>query len=635
MPRARANGGWALLAVLSVTGAAVMVLASVMSWSNENSTVTGRRNEYFATAYAAEAATEKALSAMVQDDENYGEGYVLQRTSNYSAMVPTASDDPYWANFNFGGGAKAQSMIVNMMSSNAATLGAPYTGMMSQGFTYEIIANAQNTGTMYQIPSTVGQKVVLSQIPMFQFAIFYENTMEIDPGANMTVNGTVHGNGNDYIYPNSGVTLHFANDVSASGHVSETPNPLDPSSRGAIGNVNFSGTHVSGVNPLELPSGAGTNSMQNGGALLQLPGTTGTSNTSLLYSQAQMIVLVSNASITVTSGAYNNQATVVPISQWSLFISADTNNNFYDQRDGLPVDAVKVDVGNLRNWCNTNTSLGTVDSLYIADMRSTSTEVVVTNTTYATNLTYSTNLATTAWFPTAGTYTPPVTTNGNGSGRTYTYGLISQTTSVVTNNTYLTNYPVNSQPGIVLTNGTTLPSAGLAVATPDPVYVIGDWNVSTNGTPANVGTANTSETYPSAIYADAITVLSSSWKNANSDLTIANRPAANDTVNAAFFTGNVPSNGSYYSGGVENFPRFLENWSGRTFTYNGSMVQAFQSQIANYPWPGTGTVYNPPVRNWAFDLNFNDPQKLPPLTPRVVYIQRSSWSLLAPNTTSF
>ncbi len=41
----------------------------------------------------------------------------------------------------------------------------------------------------------------------------------------------------------------------------------------------------------------------------------------------------------------------------------------------------------------------------------------------------------------------------------------------------------------------------------------------------------------------------------------------------------------------------------------------FDSQIANAPWPGTGVVYNPPVRHWSFDTNFLNPAKLPPLTP--------------------
>ena len=65
------------------------------------------------------------------------------------------------------------------------------------------------------------------------------------------------------------------------------------------------------------------------------------------------------------------------------------------------------------------------------------------------------------------------------------------------------------------------------------------------------------------------------------------------------------------------------------------MVEMFTSQIANDPWPGTGTVYNPPNRYWAYDTNFNNPSQLPPLTPRVIYINRSRWNSLPPGSTVF
>jgi hypothetical protein len=176
---------------------------------------------------------------------------------------------------------------------------------------------------------------------------------------------------------------------------------------------------------------------------------------------------------------------------------------------------------------------------------------------------------------------------------------------------------------------------GLGVATPDPVYIVGNYNVSTNGTPANLGTFNTTQTRPAAVYSDAVTILSPNWNPQNSSNSISSRTAANDTVNAALLTGNVPSDGNYYSGGVENFPRFLENWSGCTFTYNGSMVCMFNSQVAIAPWPGTGTVYNPPTRNWAFDLNFNNPAKQPPMMPFVISVNRGAWTFLRTNTVSF
>ena len=98
----------------------------------------------------------------------------------------------------------------------------------------------------------------------------------------------------------------------------------------------------------------------------------------------------------------------------------------------------------------------------------------------------------------------------------------------------------------------------------------------------------------------------------------------------------MATSGSDYSGGVENLPRLLENWSGKTLTYNGSMVCMFQSQIATAPYPGTATgVFTPPARNWSFDQNFSNPNKQPPLMPRAIVVQRNQWVSLPPNTTSF
>jgi hypothetical protein len=99
-------------------------------------------------------------------------------------------------------------------------------------------------------------------------------------------------------------------------------------------------------------------------------------------------------------------------------------------------------------------------------------------------------------------------------------------------------------------------------------------------------------------------------------------------VNAAILSGIVPSGKGYYSGGVENFPRFLEDWGGKTLTYNGSMVAMFNSLIATAPW-GSADVYSPPARNWAFDQNYIDATKLPPGTPEVRAVIKSTWETVA------
>ena len=676
----RRRGGWALLAVLALAVGGLLVAASVLSWSSLTSSNTSRNNEFYATTYAAESATEKALSVIVCDYENYGAPLVYSKLSTYSNYIPTAIDDPYWGSYSFSAGAGQSNLtVVNLINpTNIVVLGPPYSGLIMNAATYEIISTAKNKTTEFQLPACVGQQINLGTIPIFQFAIFYQNTMEIDPGANMTINGFAHGNSTVYMDPNSGVTLTFSNDVSAAGNLILGQNPLDPTTgRNPSPSPAFNGYHLSGVNPLILPvgtnsSGTATNTAQNVNAILQLPpaGTSPTSATgsNYLYNRADVIILISNNSVSVTSGVQlNNKATVISNAAWSLWLNTNAGAQFYDQRQGFNIQTAVLDVGKLAAWSATNSTLhqaivaagrpGDLNSVYVADMRSTSNGVITTNITFTTNQ-VATNTSPHTNYPGANTYIPPVTTNttlttnssapatGSYIGSAvhsnnvyiylkitgYSYQLI---TGVVTNYTYITNYTVVSQAGIVLTNGVALPPQGLGVATPDPVYIIGNYNVTTNGAAVNLGTFNTTQTRPAAVYSDAVTILSSNWNPANSTAAIGSRTAANDTVNAAFLTGNVPSNGSYYSGGVENFPRFLENWSGYTFTYNGSMVCMFNSQIATAPWPGTGTVYNPPTRNWAFDLNFNNPAKQPPLMPSVISVNRGAWTFLQTNSVYF
>ena len=116
--------------------------------------------------------------------------------------------------------------------------------------------------------------------------------------------------------------------------------------------------------------------------------------------------------------------------------------------------------------------------------------------------------------------------------------------------------------------------------------------------------------------ADAITILSINW---NDSVTNKMPSPGSTTVNAAMLEGIVPSDPTIsmdYSGGMENFLRLLENWGG-TLTFNGSIVVPFYSQYATNHWRPTGNYYNAPTRRWAFDLNFIDFAKLPPLTPMV------------------
>lgn len=160
-------------------------------------------------------------------------------------------------------------------------------------------------------------------------------------------------------------------------------------------------------------------------------------------------------------------------------------------------------------------------------------------------------------------------------------------------------------------NAARLPDGGLTIATDNPLYVMGHYN--------NLDKKG------SALIGDAVTILSSGWRDSKSDKPLADRKAVTTTVNACIMTGLVETiYGSTYSGGVENLPRFLENWSGVTLTFRGSIIDLWFSRKARGSW-SYGIYYTAPRRNWGFDTDLLDPANWPPGTPRVHTIQRGSW----------
>ncbi|MGH7942711.1 MAG: hypothetical protein ACREE6_12760, partial [Limisphaerales bacterium] len=82
----------------------------------------------------------------------------------------------------------------------------------------------------------------------------------------------------------------------------------------------------------------------------------------------------------------------------------------------------------------------------------------------------------------------------------------------------------------------------------------------------------------------------------------------------------------HYSGGIENFLRLLEDWNGKTLTYNGSIMVMFASKYATNYWQLPEAYYYFPNRQWAFDTNFLIQSDLPPLTPNFRTVIRNSWT---------
>jgi hypothetical protein len=163
-------------------------------------------------------------------------------------------------------------------------------------------------------------------------------------------------------------------------------------------------------------------------------------------------------------------------------------------------------------------------------------------------------------------------------------------------------------PSLRIKNGVEL-DAALTIASANPVYTVGNFN-STNKKPASIMT-------------DALTFLSSAWDDTKGALVKTSRPAVATTVNCSYLTGNKTTTSTVYSGGFENLPRFLEDWTGKTMTWKGSAVCLWPATQATGFWGGT--YYTPPTRSWWYDMDLDNPANLPPGTPMAQVFQRLGW----------
>ena len=413
-------------------------------------------------------------------------------------------------------------------------------------------------------------------ISPWNWALFYNDPLEIHPGPDFTLTGWVHTNSNLYTGHS---TLHFASKVTYSGDWSvgfmpgDTTHPETPASptfpdylppAREIQHLAF------GNDPSRIFNTADSN--PNNDSFHEIIDRPNTSYSDPLagqrfYDQAGVKILIDSANSVTILNDKNNQVKASSsgkdLQLYNTFTAAiSTNKTIQDNREAAQVRLVDLNVAQIKNDIAAGKLPGFNGIIYISD-----------------------------------------TSAGQTGG--------------------------SPKRGIRLKNGATLPTGGLTFASDNPVFVQGDFNTGVNP-PSNTGTYTqptaTGYTWqPAAILADAVNVLSNAWADSNSTLGLASRIASNTTVNAAILAGNVPTGGGKYSGGAENFPRFLENWSNQTFTYYGSMVQLYQSKQSIGAW-GTANVYNPPNRQWFFDSNFFT--TAPPGTLNFINYVKQRWYLL-------
>jgi hypothetical protein len=608
---ARADKGYALIVILIFLGVTLLVLGSLMERTSSSSNQVAHNNQFLASEDAADAATELILATMQRDYLSQ----TLNASNSYTSLIPTTTGWPVQYSFS-------SSVSIGTPTTYLVPLTSSYKNLQGLEEDCTIISTATPIGQTYNVPATVTNVVQFDNVPIFQFAIFYNLDMEIDPGQPMVVKGPVFCNAN--IWDDS-ANLTFLSSVEAVGNI-YTNNDVDPFSdnyTGSTGAPTFDGPVKPAQNALTMPIGGTNNSAASVQNILNLPppglgapnpAYLAASNQNYMFNQADLIISNSVNGIN-GSNAYNSDITVyyenpnisgylnritndvvqivtnlvsgTNVYKTNLFYSFVTNVTFFDFRESDTVQALQIDIGKLDTW--------------------------LTNT--ATNGGSYWNLQN----------TQGSTSKGHWIDAIYAYNSVPLTNSQL--------------PAVRVANGAQLPSSyGLTVSTPQPLYTLGNYNVQTNSGGASLGTNDTSHTYPAALMGDALTILSTNWSDA---VSLANEGTVNPagirtpgdtTVNAAALEGivqTVPTINDNYSGGTENFLRLLEDWNSTVsnhggqsiLTYNGSIVVMFYSQDATNYW-GNG-CYSVPKRNWSFDQNFTQQSKLPPLTPQTKAVLRT------------
>jgi hypothetical protein len=620
--RRAAKEGYALMLTMFMVGVSLTLLIATMSRLSGDADLNARNGQYNASLYAAEAATEKVLGRMRYDFlVGGGADTVTNNLDLYRGLYPAklgATEDPsgYWSSFQFSDGQGHGNATYVGSISNAVwgPLDSQFEGLKGWTQVYRILSNAKQLNGRFNLTNAVQQDVQLISVPVFQFAIFYNSLLEFTWAATFTVNGRTHANGN--IFVGSSANLTFASTVTTTGGIYKTNWDGHTVSQ-YTGSITYSGNpgYSTNVSTLTLP--IGTNSMAPVAVreLINMPplGEDPLSGLGLAryYNKAKVVLLVTDTNV---SAYFKNSSTdSAPASitwppagqmanNFTFYATNDTllatnfpflsvTKSFTDQRENNKlVRPTQIDVGAYKNWLVTD--------------------------------------------PTARSKFPP-STDPNANYPDVIYVMDQRIIGSLTN-----LYSVRLTNGVIIpTNGPTTQPNGWTLATPNPLYIWGNYNIGPGGS-TTAGNTDTSKTYPASLVSDALTILSANWTDTSSSGSYSSRDARDTIVNAAILTGIVYSTdatSNHFSGGVMNLPRLLEDWQGPNakLTLNTSIVNLFDSVRATNWFKNPGFYYTAPTRYFSFDNNFTNYTKLPPATPTIGLINRSKWRVPPPNTVNY
>ena len=434
-------------------------------------------------------------------------------------------------------------------------------------------ANSDSGVQVGEALSRLRRTIEVQRNPLFDFAIFFDDDLELLPGPSMTFSGKVHANGDIYVGVGNNKTLNIDSDYfRCTGEIFRKRKNNNSTTSGSVKIKNSNGNFKSLRNDRDYDYWGDPEAWVNY-ADNRWDGTVQTGSHGVLTQNAPDIGSIANSGHYRTSAdlvfhndrVYHVQNGVeVDITAMVSTAVSETSDEMYDAREETYVPLTEIDLS---------------DPLLTNYIETTNQDSDPSNDIHQIYAYRSPNPQPANWDPGAAS---------------------------------------NWFEGIRLKNGSSIPDDLLFVSE-NPIYVQGDFNTD------DFGTADQKTV---AVISDAVNLLSNTWDDerepGDSFSDIDN--ATETTFNMALITGNVrtPDGGGDYSGGLENLPRFHERWSGVDCQINGAFINLFQSRQATERWGKSG-VYKPPVRSWGYDPGLLNASVLRDLFPQAVSIDRLVW----------
>jgi len=486
-------------------------------------------------------------------------------------------------------------------------------------------------------------KVEVNQIPLQQFAIFYDNDLEIHNGPDMKVMGPVHSNKTLWLATQDG--LQFNDRVSAASAIRNYRDFQGKISGSLIPQLNLKGANIerNGVNDPDTHTGTIQITDKNGNLVnLNNSGITGTSKDSNKNTFLDSLDndWMANAMERFGGKLLDSAMGIKPILPPLPFVDgeqvkADILIQRATHQPGDHMDKMEylADVIIEGNPASIDPKTGELNDIQITDSNG--------NTIPNKQKVGKTN----RYIVTPGEFHD---NRQNQIVKTFDVNIAelnkrSAALDPIESGNGLLYISTDANAGgnlnaVRLTNAESMPKQGIrdtmTVATDRPMYLEGNVN---SGTGADRATL--------LLAADAITVtsqhltLDNTFKDGKPSKPTAATPPGGKTngewiTNAIFMLGQVSSKydndierdhyvdgqfRSSMSGGAHNVLRYLENWNGIQHEFNGSLICLFESQIAKGAFWGRD-YYNPPKRRYNWDADLRTKER-PAGMPMLVEVQ--------------